>query len=533
MGIISQDFNPWLRSRFPQIFVDPLRSGVRNDAVVLIIDGSLFIRSVRQWTGTWAEVLIELCSRLDNLLSEFPALEVLVFRIDAYGGDHVIQCKAKDACHAKRYSEAPPLPDGLHPDELYQPCSKCDGITQEMTFGHMANRIAFNAMVSRALFAWAKRVCRVHNNGTLSVILEGVVHGRAVTSSPIIVCAQDDDATGQKVAVHGDFKFPDHIPGPCMHSEGDIGLVFWTQFFSNLATVVYSCDTDLLIALLFHMRRMSESGIEYSKVPPLTLYKVVPLASYYIDIKLAFLIIFAAFAQHHATAHPIEVFAFLYTCCGNDFCQPYCNSEEKDNGIRFPAVLAAYEKYSAEIGPLFEMPHSGAPLYTYGEQRFQTIQYTARIHTERVRALMIGAADLQAKYDSLKAVAKKELLFDNAYFNAQVARCSWTIGYYANAGVPGLAYARGDEVSERTGKSLHGWAYTAKKELLRTSDVHCSYVHANGDETLPPTPIDVQLHEKAISAHGDATQKLLTNFKQYASSQDKRGVVLSSLVYGK
>jgi hypothetical protein len=534
MGIISQDFNPWLRERFPGIFADPIP--IRNEAWVLIIDGSLFIRAVRQWTGTWADVLNELCRRLDQLISEFPNLEVLVFRIDAYGGDHVIKCKAKDACHVKRYSGAPPLPPGKTASTVYKPSSSCENITQEMTFGHMANRIAFNAMVSRALLKWAMQACLTHNDGAFSVILEGVVQGTEVTNMPVLVCKEkssDDDDDGvakPPVACFSEFLFPAHIKGPCMHSEGDIGLVFWTQFFSDAPTVVYSCDTDLLIALLFHMRRMSESGLPFDEVPPLTLYKVVSSGSFYIDIKLAFLILMNTLGAINADsmqAHPIEVFAFLYTTCGNDFCQPYANSEEKDNGLRFPAVLAAYERYGDQVGALFELPHSGAPEYLYGAQKFPTIQYTVRLHTARVAALMQMALYMQENYDARKVVAKRHELFSLPYFNAQAARASWCIGYYANAGVPGLDYARGDEVSTRTNKSLYGWEYDhTSKLLLRTNNVHCSLVHANGDETACPSPIDKEMDERQSKTPAASTQRLLSMVSKKPAAT---GIALSYL----
>jgi hypothetical protein len=254
-----------------------------------------------------------------------------------------------------------------------------------------------------------------------------------------------------------------------------------------------------------------------SAVPQLTLYKVVSSGSFYINMVQAFLSIYSAMATFGVDpqqSNPIDEFAFLYTCCGNDFCQTYCSSEDKDNGIRFPAIVTAHEKWGRQLGPYMEASHAGAPLYWYGAQQIQTPQYTVRLITDRVRALMHAAYVLQQFCDQRKAVSQEHLLRSPSYMHGQVARAAWCMGYYANAAVPLLKYAKGDEVNTRTGLSVHGWAYTDGGKLLRTDNVHCSHVHANGDETLCPTPIDRAIHQRE-SAERDNTQSVLDKFYKH------------------
>lgn len=190
MGIRDNHFNPLVTALFGEAFVDPAGStNVYSETEVLVIDGSLFYRAGGDWsrTGTtWGDWLRSVFDRLDRLLDRFfrvPAsrLRVVVFRVDMYGGEHIVEPLQKQACQAHRYIDPRAIDNPLHAFRADQPIG---GITANDTFGVMSNRLAFNAMFTEALAGasaelvhdcYFGRTALAHRARGLTMIVEGGV----------------------------------------------------------------------------------------------------------------------------------------------------------------------------------------------------------------------------------------------------------------------------------------------------------------------------------------------------------------------
>ena len=509
MGIWDTIINNVILAVFGDAFVDPSHAdhGALRIAEVIVIDGSLFYRAI-DWTktgNTWNDWMDAVFARLERLLARFrqAPLRAVVLRIDMYGGDYIIEPLQKQACQARRYVGARALGD---PRQLFRADAPVAGINSVDTFGVMENRLAVNAMFTTALIGSADSAAENCYFGRLArqypgvaFILEGGVGGEptlAVFKQPVQVYFHEG-------ATHRHpFERPPHALDPVYHSEGDIGLCYWQQVFSSHRVVWHSCDTDLLVVGLYHVRRLAEH-LPWSDVPDLWICKQVAATEHWIHLKTLYMLVCSVFGTYNASpehSHPIDLFTLLMTTCGNDFCEPYGVSSSVRNegkgcdGVRFPAIWSAYFTHYNAIGELVAPTTEAdrAPKL-YGAQQVPTYVYPVSVHTARWRALIEAALDMQLNLRPALKCADERSVHDDRYMHAQIARASASVGYYANAALPGYKAPRGVETDQRTGVSVYGWAVDDEDGIVRpTCDVVKTYVHScvhDADApTEPPTP---------------------------------------------